>query len=96
MSLLAYCSTHNALFIDLPVSPFVFHRPLLTAKGIDLVCDDSFHTMNNLYFFIVATLMAAMLFVWSIVSLHPMIGPLIEMGAMPTFNEFLSCVIVQA
>ena len=39
--LLAYHSTHNAFFMDLPVSSFVSHSSLLTAKGVNLVvaCD---------------------------------------------------------
>ena len=34
--LLAYCSTYNAFFMDLPVSSFVSHSSLLTVKGVDL------------------------------------------------------------
>ena len=36
MCLLAYRNTYNAFFMDLPVSSFVFHSSLLTAKGVDL------------------------------------------------------------
>jgi len=32
MGLLAYCSTCNAFFMNLPVSPFVFHSSLLTVN----------------------------------------------------------------
>ena len=35
--LLAYHSTYNAFFMDLPVSSFVSHSSLLTAKSVDLV-----------------------------------------------------------
>ena len=35
--LLAYRSTYNAFFMDLPVSSFVSHSSLLTAKSVDLV-----------------------------------------------------------
>ena len=40
-SLLAYRSTWNVFFKDLPVSSFVFHSSLLTVKIVDLVvtCD---------------------------------------------------------
>ena len=39
--LLAYHSTYNAFFMDLPVSSFVSHSSLLTAKSVDLAiaCD---------------------------------------------------------
>jgi len=38
---LAYCSTYNAFFMDLPVSSFVFHASLMTMKSVNLVvaCD---------------------------------------------------------
>ena len=48
--LLANYSTYNAFFIDLPVSPFVFHSSLLTAKDVDLVvhtCDDFLCVIHN-------------------------------------------------
>jgi len=32
--LLAYCSTYNTFFMDLPVPCFVFHSSLLTAKSV--------------------------------------------------------------
>ena len=35
--LLAYRSTYNAFFMELPVSSFVSHSPLLTEKSVDLV-----------------------------------------------------------
>ena len=34
--LLAYRSMYNAFFMDLPVSSFVSHSSLLTAKSVDL------------------------------------------------------------
>ena len=34
---LAYRSTYNAFFMDLPVSSFVSHSSLLTAENVDLV-----------------------------------------------------------
>ena len=41
--LLVYCSTYNVFFMDLPVSSFVSHSSLLTAKGVDLaVARDGF------------------------------------------------------
>ena len=41
--LLAYHSTYNAFFMDLPVSSFVSHSSLLTAKSVDLgVAHDGF------------------------------------------------------
>ena len=41
--LLAYHTTHNAFFIDLPVSSFVSISSWLTVKGVDLaVARDSF------------------------------------------------------
>ena len=43
--LLAYRSTYNAFFMDLPVSSFVSHSSLLTAKGVYLtVARDGFHS----------------------------------------------------
>ena len=39
--LLAYRSTYNAFFMDLPVSFFVSHSSLLTAKGVAGACDTS-------------------------------------------------------
>jgi len=35
--LLAYRSAYNAFFMNLPVSSFVFHSSLLTAKSVDSV-----------------------------------------------------------
>ena len=35
--LLAYRSMYNAFFMDLPVSSFVSHSSLLTAKSVNLV-----------------------------------------------------------
>ena len=35
--LLAYRSTYNAFFVDLPVSSFVSYSSLLTAKSVDMV-----------------------------------------------------------
>ena len=51
--LLAYRSTCNAFFRDLPVSSFVFHSFLLTVKSIDLVvaCDCSLCIMEIIYIF---------------------------------------------
>ena len=40
---MAYHSMYNTFFMDLPVSSFVSHLSLLTAKGIDLaVARDGF------------------------------------------------------
>ena len=58
---LAYHNTYNAFFMDLPVSFFVFHSSLLTAKGDNLVV----HMMVSFalaVYFIVATLITEMLF----------------------------------
>ena len=52
MYLLAYRSTCNAFFMDLPVSSFVSYSSLLTAKGFELVvaCDGFPSYRNHLYF----------------------------------------------
>ena len=62
--LLPYRSTYNAFFMDLPVSSFVSHSSLLTAKSVDLVvARDGFPSKWKLsVFFIVATLIAEVLF----------------------------------
>ena len=58
--LLAYHSTYNAFFMDLPVSSFVSHSSLLTVKGVDLaVARDGFPLKRKLsVFFIVIILIA--------------------------------------
>ena len=55
---------HNAFFMDLPVSSFVSHSSLLTAKSVDLaVARDGFPSKRKLsVFFIVAVLIADVLF----------------------------------
>ena len=55
---LAYHSTYNAFFMDLPVSFFVSHSSLLTGKGVDLArARDGFPSKRKLsVFFIVAIL----------------------------------------
>ena len=55
---------YNAFFMDLPVSSFVCHSSLLTAKGIDLVVAcDGFPSKRKLsVFFIVAIMIAEVLF----------------------------------
>ena len=62
--LLAYRSTYNAFFMDLPVSSFVSHSSLLTGKGVDLVRErDGFPSKwKSSVFFIVAILIAKVLF----------------------------------
>ena len=64
MCLLAYRSTYNAFFMHLPVSSFVCHSSLLTAKGVDLaVARDGFPSKWEMsVFFIVAILIAEVLF----------------------------------
>jgi len=44
----AYCSTCNAFFRDLPVTSFVFHSSLLTVKSINSVvaCDGFLYIMR--------------------------------------------------
>ena len=61
---LAYCSVYNALFMALPVSSFVPHSCLLTAKSVDLmVAHDGFPSKRKLsVFFIVAIFIAVVLF----------------------------------
>ena len=61
---MAYRSTYNAFFMDLPVSSFVCHSSLLTAKGVDLaVARDGFPSKRKLFiFFIVAIMIAEVLF----------------------------------
>ena len=51
-----YRSTYNAFFMDLPVSSFVSHSFLLTAKGVDLAvaCDGFPCNGNRLYFILIA------------------------------------------
>jgi len=55
-ALLAYLSTYNAFFMDLPVTSFVFHSSLLTMKSVDLVVHvmASFHNRKLSIFFISA------------------------------------------
>ena len=62
--LLAYHSTYNTFFMDLPVSSFVSHSSLLTAKSVDLaVACDGFPSKQKLsVFVIVAILIAEVLF----------------------------------
>ena len=62
--ILAYRSTYNAFFMDLPVSSFVSHSSLLTGKGVDLVvaCDGFPSKQKLSAFFIVAILIAEVLF----------------------------------
>ena len=62
--LLAYRSTYNAFFMDLPVSSFVSHSSLLTEKGVDLaVARDGFPLKWKWsIFFVVAILIAEVLF----------------------------------
>ena len=62
--LLAYRSTYNAFFMDIPVSSFVSHSSLLTVKSVDLVVvRDGFPSKRkSSIFFIVATLIAEVLF----------------------------------
>ena len=52
MCLLAYRRIYNAFFMDLPVSSFVSHLSLLTAKVVDLVVasDGFFLNRNHPYF----------------------------------------------
>ena len=61
---MAYHSAYNAFFMDLPVSSFVSHSSLLTAKSFDLavVCDGFPLKQKSFVFFIVATLIAEVLF----------------------------------
>ena len=61
---LVYHSTYNAFFMDLPVSSFVSQSSLLTAKSADLaVAHDGFPSQwKSSIFFIVATLIAEVLF----------------------------------
>ena len=66
---MAYRSTYNAFFMDLPVSSFVSHTSLLTVKSVDLavardgVARDSFPLKRkSSIFFIVAILIAEVLF----------------------------------
>ena len=49
---LAYRSTYNVFFMDLPVSSFVSHSSLLTGKGVDLVQQRDGYPQNGnrLYF----------------------------------------------
>ena len=58
--LLAYCSTYNAFFMDLPMSSFVSHLSLLTGKGVDLAvaCDGFPLKWKSSTFFVVAVLIA--------------------------------------
>ena len=55
---------YNAFFMDLPISSFVSHSSLLTAKGVDLaVARDGFPSKRKLsVLFIVAVLIAEVLF----------------------------------
>ena len=61
--LLSCCSTYNAFFMDLPVSFFVSHSSLLTAKSADLaIARDGFPSkQKSSVFFIVAILIAEVL-----------------------------------
>ena len=54
---------YNAFFMDLPVSSFVSHSSLLTAKGVDLTvaCDGFPSYWKSFVFFIVAILIAEVL-----------------------------------
>ena len=62
--LLAYRSTYSAFFMDLPVSSFVSHSSLLTAKGVDLAAarDGFYSYWKSSVFFTVSTLIAEVLF----------------------------------
>jgi len=58
---LAYCSTCNAFFRDLPVSSFLFHSSLLTVKSVNLVVvHDGFLCIMGI--FIVVTFSTEVLF----------------------------------
>ena len=61
---MAYRSTCNAFFMDLPGSSFVSHSSLLTGKGVDLVrAHDGFSLeRKSSIFFIVAISIAEVLF----------------------------------
>ena len=48
--------------MDLPVSSFVSHSSLLTAKGVDLAVAHDDRNKKSSVFFIVATLIAVVLF----------------------------------
>ena len=55
---------YNAFFMDLPVSSFVSHSSLLTAKSVNLaIAHDGFPSRNGNcpYFFIAAILIAEVL-----------------------------------
>ena len=62
--LLAYRILYNAFIMNLPVSSFMSHSSLLTAKGVDLaVARDGFLSKRkSSIFFIVAILIAEVLF----------------------------------
>ena len=62
--LLAYRSTYNAFFMDIPVSSFVSHSSLLTGKGVNLArARDGFPSkQKSSVFFIVAILIAELLY----------------------------------
>ena len=61
---LTYCSMYNAFFMDLPVSSFVTHSSLLTARSVDLVvaCDGFPSKQKSSVFFAVAILIAEVRF----------------------------------
>ena len=61
---MAYRSTYNAFFMDLPMSSFLSHSSLLTGKGVDLAqALDGFPLKRkSSVFFIVAILIAEVLF----------------------------------
>ena len=62
--LLAYRSMYNAFFMDLPVSSFVSHSSLLTAKSVNLaIAHDGFASQRkSSIFVIVAILISEVLF----------------------------------
>ena len=61
---MAYRSTYNAFFMNLPVSSFVSHSSLLIVKSVNLaVACDGFPLKQKLsIFFIVDTMIAEVLF----------------------------------
>jgi len=59
--LLVYCSMYNKFFMDLPVSSFVFHSSLLTAKSIDLMVPPHDGFLEIACIFVVATLITDVL-----------------------------------
>ena len=61
---MAYRSTYNVFFMDLPVSSFVSHSSLLTGKGVDLAIAHNGFPLKwkSSVFFIVVILIADVLF----------------------------------